>query len=268
MLTGLWTALPPVYDRTDQEIVHAVNRLFTEGVDGLFILGTTGQGADLSVSKRHQILERMVGLTEAPHRIVVAISATPASDVRALMDHACALGIQGVALTPPFYGAFNQDEIQQWAREVFGQVAKTSDVYLYNMPTIGHTVWSVDLVSIVNDIIGVDGVKDSSGDPNQLMDYLGWAANRNASVLVGDERLTTYSYLAGSHGVVSGLSAVHPRLMAELINSCRCQRWDSAIALQKQVNMELRTLSRGSARSSARELVQQMEQTGMFSHDG
>ncbi len=267
MLTGLWTALPPVYDRTDLEIVHAVNCLFTEGVDGLFILGTTGQGADLSVSQRHKILERMVKLTDAPHRIVVAISATPASDVRELMAHAFSLGIQGVAMTPPFYGAYNLHEIQRWTQDVFNHVVKTGDVYLYNMPTIGHTVWSIDLVSIVNNIIGVDGIKDSSGDPNQLLDYLGWAADRSASVLVGDERLTTYSYLAGGHGVVSGLSAVHPRLMADLINSCKNQQWVRAIALQKKINAELWQLKRESSRSSAWELVQQMERNGMFSHD-
>ena len=265
MIRGLWTALPPLYGSTDSVLGHALEYLLHNGVDGFFVMGTTGQGADRSLGERQQFLERLVGLTGVPKQMVVAISANPARDVRDLMAHAFSLGVQGVAMTPPFYGAWSQAELAEWLHGVFDGMHKEGGVYLYNMPAIGHTVWSTDNLSLVDEIVGgIDGIKDSSGDVNQLLQYVAWAKGHGASVMVGNEGLTTFHYLSGGHGVVSGLSAVYPRVMADLIQYCFYRQWDQAVILQRDVNRLLQGLTRNSLRAGSRALVDAMQAEGIL----
>lgn len=264
MITGLWTALPPLDRTQDQELGGALEYLLAHGVDGFFALGTTGRGADLTLIERQRFLERLIGLVGMPQKIVIAISANPPGDVRALMEHAFSLGVEGVAMTPPFYGAFDQNELIEWVHGVFDGIRKERSVYLYNMPAVGHTVWELDMVSLVDEMIGIDGIKDSSGDIGQVLQYLAWASGHNASVLVGNERLTTYHYLAGGHGVVSGLSAMYPRMMADLIGYCTRREWDQACSAQEQVNRQLENLVGRSLRAGAAALVQGMRVQGIL----
>ncbi len=262
MITGLWTALPNIYRSFDeQEFHHVLEYLFLQGIDGLFLLGTTGRGTDFSVVERMGILEKTIKTIEDPKKIVVAISANAPLDVRNLAQHAMELGVKGVALTPPYYGQFSDQEIQSWAREVFAGLTKKAGIYLYNIPGATRTTWSLFSLDFVHQIIGVDGIKDSSGDVKQLLDYLDWSTrNKGTTVLAGDEHLTMYHFIMGGHGIVSGLSSAYPKLLADLVSTMNANKWEEAIPLQREVNQQLKKLQGHSPRETVEILIRWMKE--------
>lgn len=265
MLEGLWTALPRwVDEEDDRRLGRALERIMAQGVDGFFVLGTTGLGADLTVSARQHMLEKLVSLSADAQRIVVAVSANASGDVRELVIHAFAQGVRGIALTLPFYGRFDPPEIERWAQQLFQNVKKEGDVYLYNIPSVVPTSWLTPVVESVDQLIGVDGIKDSSGNVGQLWEYLQWAEDHHASVLVGDERLTIYSCFMGAHGVVSGLSAAYPKLMVDLLTACHNSDWIEARRLQNLVNLRLKDVASNTPREGVAKLVQVMINTGIL----
>ncbi len=263
VISGVWAALPNIYGWSDVKVGHTLEHLMGRGIDGLFVLGTTGQGADFSVGERQMLLERLCHLGPDPKRVVVAVSANAATDVRELMQHAANAGVRGMAMTPPFYGRFGEEEIERWVKTIFAGQTKSGEMYLYNMPAVGHAVWSLPLVRAVDSLVGVDGIKDSSGETEWLLRYLDWVEGRDASVLVGDERLTTYSALAGGHGAVSGLSTAYPELMVDLVAACRQKDWESAMGLQRRVNHYLEAFRGLTPHGAGQALIAAMVQNGI-----
>ena len=268
MINGVWTAFPQCYDRDERALGHAITYLFHENITGLFLLGTTGQGPDFTVAERKRLAERLLRLTQSPERVIIAISANAAGHVRELLEHAWEHGVKGVALTPPYYGRFGPDELIQWVADVFRDPPppRGGEVYLYNVPLASPTLWSLPVVSAIDKMIGVDGIKDSSGDVSQLLTYVQWSRGRDTSILVGNERLTMYHYLNGGHGVVSGLSAAAPELMVRLVRQCADAQWLQARDTQVEVNQLLDTIQGPTLRASVRNLVKLMDTNGVFAH--
>jgi dihydrodipicolinate synthase/N-acetylneuraminate lyase len=264
VITGVWTAFPQCYDRDDRALGKAIGHLFDQGVSGLFLLGTTGQGPDFTISERKSLTDRLLNLMPDPRHAVVAISANAASDVRELLQHAWQRGVRGVALTPPYYGLFAPEELVEWTATVFRNIPKTGEVYLYNMPLASPTRWSTPVITAIDEMIGIDGIKDSSSDVAQLRQYMRWSQGKNVSVLVGNERLTLYHYLNGGHGVVSGLSAAWPTLVVTLTKQCEMTQWSEARTTQAEVNRWLDEAQGSTLRASVRILVEFMERNGLF----
>lgn len=260
MIKGVWTALPNLYHSvTEEQLKQTLDLLFHQKIDGLFLLGTTGQGTDFSVSERMEILESVLRLVPNPKRIVVAVSANAAQDARNLAVHAMQQGVQGVAITPPYYSWFSDQEIQVWARSVFNGFEKKSEIYLYNIPAATRSRWSIESVHVVNELIGVDGIKDSSGDVKQLLDYIHWAKEHRATVLAGDEHLTVYNYLMGGDGIISGLSSAFPKLLVDLANLAQKRDWEAAVPLQNEVYHQLSKLRGLSPRETIQTLIHWMK---------
>jgi 4-hydroxy-tetrahydrodipicolinate synthase len=238
--------------------------LLAAGVKGFFLLGTTGLGADSSMAERMRVLEQVLRVVDTPQRIVVAVSANAADDVRALAEHALAQGVQGIALTPPFYGLWSDAEIEAWATQIFRDWKKRSHLYLYNIPWVTHSRWSLASLDAVHALVGVDGIKDSSGDLAQLDAYLAWAHRHQAAVLTGTERLIAYNYLRGGTGAVSGLASAFPDLIVRLATLSDRRDWTQALTVQEEVNQILADLAQLSLREIVQWITQKMQDHGIL----
>ncbi|MHB1627635.1 MAG: dihydrodipicolinate synthase family protein [Bacilli bacterium] len=267
MIDGVWTALPNTRLWADDAGVleHTVSNLTAAGIRGLFILGTTGQGCDETISTRMKSAERIVEAAGSGARVVTAVSANAPQDVRELIGHAQDLGVLGVAFTPPFYGSYNDQELGLWLEEVLRDQSLSVEYYLYNIPGVTTNRWNVPLVEFANSLAPIAGIKDSSGNVQQLCDFLEWTSRHGASLMVGDERLGLYGLMMGGTGIVSGLSAAYPKLLCRLHAAAVQRDWDTSVPLQGEVNRRLHELSisASTSRDSVRVLVDWMNQNGV-----
>lgn len=261
MISGIWAALPNVFGRFSQRAVgKALERLLNEGIDGFLLSGTTGHGVDYTVGEREDILRQVLGLVSDPGQLIVAVSANAATDVRHLMAHAFDLGVRGIALTPPFYGDYSDAEVGDWSERVFHGMSKTGQIYLYNIPSATHTRWLPAHLTALDEMIGIDGIKDSSGTIDQLQAFVAWARPRDAGVLVGNERLATYGYLVGAHGLVSGLSCALPGLVVSLARAATASDWERAKGFQAEVDAKLGGLKTKTPHEASATLIAWMEE--------
>ncbi|MBE3559788.1 MAG: dihydrodipicolinate synthase family protein [Ktedonobacteraceae bacterium] len=255
MIEGVWAALPDLWNRAEADLLErAVERLLARGVDGFFAPGTTGLGAELSVRRRMQVLERLVRAINAAgerqqQKMVAAISANAAEDVHTLLEHAGSLGVKGVALTPPSYGMWTHADLLAWLDAALDgrQDGKQSnlEIYLYHIPAAVRTGWDPDLLTTIDQRFNIEGIKDSSGDVARLAAYLAWGRRRGRpfSLMVGNERLTSYGLMLGASGVVSAFACAYPDLMIKICTACRQKDWDAVAALQNEINAKLDLLA-------------------------
>lgn len=215
-----------------------VARLIQGGVNGLFVLGTSGEGPLLDAARARKIIVKTVEATAGRVPVLVGVlePSTPRAIEAAYVAADC--GAEAVVATTPYYVEADDYGI----RDHFIQLADRSPLplVLYNIPSKTHHVLTPDIVTEIVDHPHIVGIKDSHGDWAAFERFL--ALRRPGfTVLQGAERLSAKSMLAGGDGLVPGLGNIVPGLFSSMIKCVSAGETGTALALQEQAD-ELGTL--------------------------
>ena len=106
---GVWPAmLTPVTEAGEPNLEvldELVEVLVGEGLDGLYVLGSTGQGPSYSVEARKQIAERTLKAAKGRLPVIVHVGCVATQDSVELAQHAASCGADGISSVPPIYYA-------------------------------------------------------------------------------------------------------------------------------------------------------------------
>ncbi|MCF6525211.1 dihydrodipicolinate synthase family protein [Streptomyces sp. JJ36] len=240
-LTGvvppLCTPLTREGDVDTRSLEALVERLVEAGVDGLFVLGSTGEAPYLDDARRHTALRTVV--TAAAGRLPVLAGVIDMATARVL-DHARAaagLGADALVATAPFYARTHPVEIADHFRRV--RAGTGLPLFAYDIPVSVHRKLPAGTVLELAGDGTLAGLKDSSGDDGALRRLLVGLRARGLldrfTVLTGSELSVDGALLAGAHGVVPGLGNVDPEGYLRLYGHARAGRWSEAAAEQDRL---------------------------------
>ncbi len=185
---------------------RVVGYLIGRGVDGLVPNGTTGESATLSDMEKRRVLE--IVIEEVNGRVPV-IAGTGTNDTQhtiELTQQAEELGADAVLVVTPYYNR----PTQQGLLEHFKKVASSTDlpVILYNIPSrTGRNIDTPTLVELSR-VENIVGVKEASGDMNQVMDTI--KSTKNFSVLCGEDHLLFPMSCLGGNGAIAASGHILP----------------------------------------------------------
>lgn len=215
--------LTPLLDRDTLDapgLERLLEHVLAGGVAGLFILGTTGEGASLSYRLRREVIERTCRQVAGRAPVLVNIADTAFVESVALARHAAEHGAGAVVVTPPYYLPEGQPELREFLSHLVAELPLP--LFLYNMPPLTKVPFEIETVRWAMDRPGIVGMKDSSGSMgyfHRLVTLLpqrpGW------TLLVGPEELLAESVLLGGHGGVNGGANVFPRLYVALCEAAQ-----------------------------------------------
>ena len=212
-------------------IAHQLNG----GVDGLFVLGTTGEGPSLSEKLRREMITRCNQFIDGKVSLYVGITDTSLVGAIELAQFAADNGATAVVAAPPFYFPAGQTELCHW----FTQLAELLPLplLLYNMPSCTKIVIEHETLSALIEQDNVIGLKDSSGDLEYLAGAVKLASSKRPDwpVLIGPEALLIEAMALGAVGGVAGGANLVPRLFTELFAAANASDWTTVEALQKIV---------------------------------
>ena len=212
--------------------------MIVDGVHGLFVLGTTGEAAAVSVRMRKEIVEQVSRQTAGRIPVLVGVSDTSLVDALAAAEHAAAAGADAIVATTPYYLPLEQEELLDYFRALHDE--SPLPLYLYNMPGLTKTWISLEVVRAAMDWPNVHGLKDSSGDLAYFREIAADLHRRpDWSLLVGPEGLMVDTLAMGGHGCVGGGANVFPKLLVDLYEAAT--RGDQAET--ERLQAQLRTLS-------------------------
>ncbi len=184
------------------------------GINGLFIGGTTGEGAYLTTAEKRDIFtaaREVVG-----GRVPLCLACIQPSTSQVLDELAALEDLEPdfvVAVTPFYYGMPQQAVLAH-----FLQIADRSPVplVLYNIPQCTHNAIAVETVLELAHAKNIAGLKDSSGDFVSFTRGLLASVPPHFSWIMGEDALDGPALLAGASGIVSGLSNVWVRFHVDL----------------------------------------------------
>jgi dihydrodipicolinate synthase/N-acetylneuraminate lyase len=218
MIRGaLAAAVTPLRDdgeRLDEDAVGAyVDFLAAGGMDGIFALGTTGEGILLRTDERRRAAERFVEAAQGRLAVVVHAGAQTTAETVALCEHATAVGADGVAVVAPPYYAFDEAGLLAHFAAAARACAPTP-FYLYEFAArSGYAIPLAVVERLREEAANLAGLKVSDAPFDQVEPYL----LEGLDVFVGVEALVPQGLAAGAAGTVSGLASVFPEPVAALI---------------------------------------------------
>jgi N-acetylneuraminate lyase len=86
-----------------ERIPDVVDRLERDGVVGLYVLGSTGEGASLTAGERMAVAEAYVEAARGRLRTVIQVGHNSVAEARAFAEHAQRIGADAVSAMPPSY---------------------------------------------------------------------------------------------------------------------------------------------------------------------
>jgi 4-hydroxy-tetrahydrodipicolinate synthase len=183
------------------------------GTQGIVPCGTTGESPTLSFEEHERVVEITV---EQVNRRVPVIAGTGSNNTREailLTRHAKDVGADGALLISPYYNKPTQEGLYRH----FEAVAAAVDIpiVIYNIPGRTSVNIEVGTMARLSKIPNIVGVKEASGSMKQITDTVA-QCGEDFVVLSGEDFLTYPLICVGGKGVISVVSNVAPRDMADL----------------------------------------------------
>ncbi|MEU0520833.1 dihydrodipicolinate synthase family protein [Streptosporangium sp. NPDC006007] len=241
----LVTPLTPDGEVDVPSLERLVEFLIEAGVSGLFALGSSGEAAFLTDTRRDKSLETVVRAAAGRVPVLAGCIETTTARVIERAEIAAKLGADATVVTAPFYARVHPVEVDRHFRAV--KAAVGLPMLAYDVPVSVHTKLAADrILSLAADGV-VDGLKDSSGDDAGFRQVvLGAAGLPGFSALTGHEVVVDAMMLAGADGAVPGLGNVDPHGYVRLLRACAEGRWTDARAEQDRLTRLFRIVEAAS----------------------
>jgi dihydrodipicolinate synthase/N-acetylneuraminate lyase len=209
-----------------------VNHTISGGVHGLFVLGTTGEGASLSRELKLEVIRRSCERAAGKVPVLVGITESAYAESIRLARAAAEAGAMAVVAAPPYYFRYSQADLLGYVKQLAAELPLP--LVLYNMPQFTKVEYSIETVRRASEIANVIALKDSSGDLDYLTQAIENVIDRtDFGVFIGPEEQLVDGMRAGTIGGVSGGANLFPKLYVDTYEAARRGEWAEAERLQK-----------------------------------
>ncbi len=224
---------------TVQEELHEegmrdlLEALIRAGVHGVFTVGTAGESWALSVEEKKRLFEWTVRFTDRRVPVYVGTAANTTREAVQLAEYAQEAGVDCLSVMTPYF--VTPDGQQMF--EHFGAIARAVDlpILLYDLPARTGNKLSVDLVMrLAETFDNIVGIKDSSGDFTQSLEYLR-RAPEDFRVIMGRDTLIYAGLVHGAAGAIAASANVAPELGVGIYESFLLGDLEGALDFQKQL---------------------------------
>jgi 4-hydroxy-tetrahydrodipicolinate synthase len=172
--------------------------LVARGIRGVVVAGSTGEAATLTERERVTLIDAVRGALPADIPVIAGTGAPSARQAAALTADAVRAGADALLTFPPP----GSRDLPGYYAAVAGAAAGRP-VLAYHFPRISAPGVPVEALAG----LPVVGVKDSSGDPNRLLDEL---AHYPGAIYVGSAALLALAGPMGAAGAILALANIEP----------------------------------------------------------
>lgn len=186
------------------------------GISGIVPCGTTGESATLSFDEHEKVIQVVMEASAGRVRVIAGTGSNNTKEAVVLTRYAKKAGADAALVITPYYNKPTQKGLVAH----FTAIAEEVDipVILYNVPGRTGVNMTADTVARLSEIGNIAGVKEASGNLAQVCDILR-STPRTFCVLSGDDALYFPMLALGAKGVISVVSNVAPREMADLYDA-------------------------------------------------
>jgi 4-hydroxy-tetrahydrodipicolinate synthase len=227
--SGLYTALITPFNEDKSVDYITLKKLIDEqieaNVDGLVILGTTGESPVISDTEAEKIISLAVKISKRKIKIIVGAGSNNTELAIEKSKQAQDLGADAILSVNPYYNKPPQEGLYKHFKQIADSI--NIPIILYNIK--GRTAVNLETETLLrlSQHKNIIGVKEASGDLSQIMEVIN-QVDDDFFVLSGDDALTYPIMSLGGHGVISVTSNIFPREMKNIVWQCLTNNFEAA----------------------------------------
>ena len=206
--------------------------LLNSGSDGLVVVGTTGESPTITWDEEYRLFREIKLAVGERGTVIAGTGSNSTAEASAATKEAERIGVDACLLVVPYYNKPTQEGLY----EHFKTIAQNTSLpcIMYNVPSRTVANLSADTVIKLSQIDNITGVKEASGNLEQISkiisntreDFLVWSGND------GD----TLPILAiGGYGVISVISHLVGKQIQEMIESFVSGKIDKGAAIHRHL---------------------------------
>jgi 4-hydroxy-tetrahydrodipicolinate synthase len=186
------------------------------GTDGIVPCGTTGESATLAYEEHERVIDLVVEAADGRVPVIAGTGSNNTKEAIVLTRYARKAGADAALVITPYYNKPTQKGLVAH----FTAVAEAADIpiILYNVPGRTGVNMAAETVARLAEVKNIVGVKEASGNLAQICDILQMTP-KTFCVLSGDDGLYFPMLALGAKGVISVVSNVAPKEMADLYDA-------------------------------------------------
>jgi len=198
-----------------------------DGMDYVFLAGTTGLGPSLSSDEKVQMLD---GLREFAPKLLLQVGSLDLEESVKLAERAKNSNIHAMVSYPPY---FYPRMVDEWVVKYFVALSKVHPVIAYNYPlATGYDITPAILKKVRQAGGNVIGIKDTVPDLAHMLSFK-YELGNDFIVYSGPDTVVTSAVRSGIDGCVAGSANYVPELLTKATDLQA--KLSDAIAAQKTV---------------------------------
>ena len=207
--------------------------LHHNGISGVFVNGTTGQGPSLSFEERKALAVRWVESAPEEMRVIIHVGYIDHASSQALAAHAADIGADGIGeIGPPQLKSNNIEALVEYTA-VTASGSPNLPYYYYHMPSANNLFFSMTEylnlgAKAIPNLAGIKYTHSNIAEFKQCVDYL----NGKYDIFFGRDEYLIDGLKAGAQGALGSTYNIMAGLYHELITAYQSSALETASRLQ------------------------------------
>ena len=239
LLKGIYVPILTPVDENEnvdiEKLKKQVNFLIDNGVHGILAHGSNGEFYMFDDEDYHLVTKTIVEETNGRIPVLLGIGAIRTSKCIELAKKGLELGVDGISILQPMFLKPTDEELFLHFKAIADAVPNLT-VLLYNNPRIGYTMSSDLIEKLARGVDNIVGIKDSSGDINQLLEFMRKTRDLEFKIFGGKDTLLYSSLCVGAVGGVCTTANIFPELVTSIYNKYIEGNLKESLELQFELN--------------------------------
>lgn len=255
LFCGILPALVSPVSEDGEVLVGETERLvkwqMSEGVNGFYICGSTGEGLLLKKETRKKLLEVVLDAVQGKVPVITHVGAIDLPTTLELAVHAREAGAAAISSIPPIYFQYGEREVIEYYKQVAAAAEIPLVMYGVGLANTKLTVSLVEELMKVENIIGIKWTYPDYYSMGLLKNINGG----NINVINGPDEMLICGLAIGADAGIGTTYNVMPGLFVKLYDAYRNGRVGEAKTLQQTINRVITVLIQYHAIASTKELL-------------
>jgi 4-hydroxy-tetrahydrodipicolinate synthase len=207
-----------------------IDFLVEAGVSGICLAAATGEYPHFETADRKAIIRHTARRLPRDRALLVGIGAPSMRHTIEIGEIAMESDSRALLLPMPMFFRYDQQDLEAFCAHVTS--ALRAPCLLYNLPDFTNGLAAETVLNLLRGEEFIVGIKDSSGQEENLVVFAEAREGQPWTLLVGDDRLLLKGLQAGWDGSISGVAGFCPELLVALYRSFVENRRDETARLQ------------------------------------
>ncbi len=204
-------------NRVDEEALKRLIEFQIEnGTDAIVPCGTTGESATLSYEEHERVIDITIEAVGGRVPVIAGTGSNSTEEALKLTKYAEKAKADAALLITPYYNRPTQEGLYLHFKRIAESVS--IPLILYNVPSRTGVNMLPETVARLSELKNVVGIKEASGSLQQASQIIHLCGDK-ITLLSGDDFIVLPILSIGGQGVISVVSNVAPKDMAELYDS-------------------------------------------------